>query len=729
LGIGSKLRVISTLYSNCLHTDKIKDPHGDPLPDGLRPFSEFFLQHKQFGVGVKGGLEALCHYLRLQMEINPDKLFIKLDIVNAFNEFLRQAGIDVLAQEFPDTVQLIANFYSRHAATHFEDSQSEIIRILIEAGSSQGDVYGGLLFAAAFSKALQSTQDKFASEGVEVLAYYDDTYLMVSSRLANRVVKYFAQQCRELNLEFNLSKSSMFRPSGAPIPDTVLPSIAKRDGGIIVCGCPQGTDDYVKEQMQEVVQRYTELHELTRALPDTQSQYLLLRFCTCTNITFWLRTVPPELTEEFAQQFDQEVLYTAYDMLGIDTGQADYTTEPLTDLQIAQLRQHLQKGGLGLTSAEGVIHAAWVGSWCLTKELIHSLFSSSIVYNNLLDNLSANPWDFTTFRQVSSSWGQLRDVAARVSKPIVELDKLNEWSVKGQRRLHNLNIEAADRQILELAHSTGEEDRARILSCRHKESGAFLNAIPKLPFFRLSPVDFRIALNLRLGRPQSCIPRRQLCLCGDAVDPRGYHYLTCKYGGHLISRHNNLVTVGHAMVRASGTFSSVSGLQTHLEGHLGRDGKRLIPDQLAHEWGEDGLHTLFDYAVCHPCASSYVGQAASTSGAAADNRQRRKRDKYAGACSHEGFNFRAPIFETFGAYSAHMGQFMTEAQQRAANQLPDGTIHTWTSAKFSQYYRQRFSVSLQRGNAKAIRYRSTRDFSADPAVDAPHSPGCLSDGD
>jgi hypothetical protein len=171
--MGSKLRVIATLYSNTLHTEKLKTRDGEPIDSGFRMFADFFLQHRQFGVGVKGGLEAMCHAMRLLTELYPDKVLVKVDIKNAFNSFLRQCGIDVLSDEFPDVCRLVMNFYAKHTYTNFRDAEQELLKIMLEAGSSQGDIYGGLLFAAAYSTALNKTIEFFPD--LELFAYYDDT--------------------------------------------------------------------------------------------------------------------------------------------------------------------------------------------------------------------------------------------------------------------------------------------------------------------------------------------------------------------------------------------------------------------------------------------------------------------------------------------------------------------------------------------------------------------------
>ena len=111
IGMGCKLRLVSTSYSNSLHSRKYKseDPDAREIPDEAvqREWSDFFLKHQQYGISVAGGLEAMIHTIRLYTELMPHRVLIKLDLKNAFNMFKRTCGHRVLTREFPDTAKAI----------------------------------------------------------------------------------------------------------------------------------------------------------------------------------------------------------------------------------------------------------------------------------------------------------------------------------------------------------------------------------------------------------------------------------------------------------------------------------------------------------------------------------------------------------------------------------------------------------------------------------------------
>ena len=83
------------------------------------------------------------HTIRMHVELMPDRVPIKLDIKNAFNAFKRVKGHRVMSREFPDTARALHNFYSSHADSLFRDTYGKVLRIILQTGASQGDVFGG----------------------------------------------------------------------------------------------------------------------------------------------------------------------------------------------------------------------------------------------------------------------------------------------------------------------------------------------------------------------------------------------------------------------------------------------------------------------------------------------------------------------------------------------------------------------------------------------------------
>ena len=110
--------------------------------------------------------------------------------------------------------------------------------------------------------------------------------------------------------------------------------------------------------------------------------------------------------------------------------------------------------------------------------------------------------------------------------PINALDNIKKHA---QRTFYDATLKNMQTQLLDEATAA---DRARLRSCAGKYAGAWLNCIPSIALFRMSPVDFRICLRLRLGMEQLSIRTDVKCRCGVRPDAFGLHYLTCSAGKH-----------------------------------------------------------------------------------------------------------------------------------------------------------------------------------------------------
>ena len=202
-----------------------------------------------------------------------------------------------------------------------------------------------------------------------------------------------------------------------------MPGVTDRSNkGLICCGTPIGTDDYVQEQCEEIIQKHKTLHHNTRKMDDTQSKHLLLRYCTCQNLNHWLRTVRPDLVEEAAKEFDQETVKTLQALLW-ETTEDDDEHVTLTEDQVSQARQHCQLGGLGLTSTLLVQPAAWLGSWSLTKKLVTENFKET-QFHNILSTIQQNPHQSITIQSIADTHALLATAFRTAHKLIVPLEQI-----------------------------------------------------------------------------------------------------------------------------------------------------------------------------------------------------------------------------------------------------------------------------------------------------------------
>ena len=77
--------------------------------------------------------------------------------------------------------------------------------------------------------------------------------------------------------------------------------------GIIVLGTPVGHQEFVKQELLKTVAEHSKLLLKIPEVKDLQCAWLLLLYCGVARANFYLRTVRPELTEEFSQMHDEQI--------------------------------------------------------------------------------------------------------------------------------------------------------------------------------------------------------------------------------------------------------------------------------------------------------------------------------------------------------------------------------------------------------------------------------------
>ena len=110
----------------------------------------FFSGIGQVGVGIKGGAEAAVQAVRLSLgdlHLNQ-KMALKVDISNAFNEVSRQAILAELQEHFPMLEQWFRLCYAQPAVL---SCNGTILSFRSELGVQQGDPLAPLFFALALS--------------------------------------------------------------------------------------------------------------------------------------------------------------------------------------------------------------------------------------------------------------------------------------------------------------------------------------------------------------------------------------------------------------------------------------------------------------------------------------------------------------------------------------------------------------------------------------------------
>ena len=438
---------------------------------------------RQFGVGVKGGLDAVVHIMR-NVHDNPwegDICVLQVDLANAFNNVDRGKMLEQIELATPAAARFAHLSYGRHTNLYFDGSEI----ITSASGVQQGDPSGPVYFALALKPVDDAIQ---AASGIPVTANYADDLNYAGSPPQAQIVwdvlttqgpprgfHVNARKCKNITIQGEAQKLGDLEPE---------PS-----SNLVVLGSPVGDAEFTAKHVQRVFARADLVLEALPKLGDGQTGLLLLRnyasYCRCVQM---MRTVPPHLITSIARVFDGKQRKCLEDIL--------HTSLPVAAWQQAQLGVRL--GGLGLRSVEAHAEAAFVG--CLES----NKWVSEQIKLALLSNANIS-WD---------------GVALNQSKRSAALDQV---------------------MLAKLVASSSLIDQRRLVAIQRKHANAFLMACPRR-FLGCEFTDsqFRVSVQRWLGVPIMSDMSRQCGKCAKLMSPRATHATRCLKKGDITRRHNRV---------------------------------------------------------------------------------------------------------------------------------------------------------------------------------------------
>jgi hypothetical protein len=333
--------------------------------------------------------------------------------------------------------------------------------------------------------------------------------------------------------------------------------------------------------------------------------------------------------------------------------------------------------------------AAYLGSWALCLQPVLERLpreDAQALQQALLEGDRSHPVSY----KVLSAAAALEDAGVSAARlPNWELCTVNPRR-KAQRDLSRLRAEAARQELL-----TRCQDPQRLRSCGGVGAGAFLLSPAGEGSTEMLDGVFSHSCAWRLGlhttSPGSTCQiqcHRRGGKCGEALDPKGNHYATCKFGGHKTLRHSRLVLSLRGILRESG--AAVYGREVPVEAWRRADGTGARLD-IAYTSG--GVTSYVDVTVRHPRAQKYRAQAAVRDGAAAKAAERAKRLRYPAVASAGLLPAEPFAVETFGRIGPASLQLLHCARQRRVE--ADASLRGWAGCALFQRWLCVVSVSLQ----------------------------------
>ena len=610
---------------------------------GARPLSSALgseLSPVQLGFGCQGGCEAAAHAARRYLQgCAGGRVLLKIDMRNAFNSLRRDSFLLAARERAGSMYSLLWQAYAAPSKLFFGEEE-----LSSETGIQQGDPFGPALFALAVDDIARGVQAEFN------VWYLDDATLGDTPERVLEDVGVLVRRLKEIGLEVNGDKCELtvLDQEGLDGVESsfraVLPGVrVVQADRCTLLGAPLSEDGIARalgekgEDLRRMVSRLDVL--------DNHQAFVLLRNAfSIPKLLYVLRASPAYLRPRELEDFDRV----------LREGVSGITNVDMTNEAWGQASLSVSLGGLGCRGAGEVALPAFVSSLGSTGSLVEAILSKPKLAES------------GELASAVEEWGR------RCEDPVPTDFSQKSWDVPLMRAKREGLLREADQVA-----------RARLLAAAHKESGAWLNAIP-VPSLgtQLDPEVFRVSCAIRIGA-RVCEPHT--CRCGRGMDERGLHGLSCKYSAGRHPRHAALNdVVKRALQRA--------GLPSVLEppGLDRGDGSR--PDGITVFPFSRGRSLVWDCTCVDTFAETHLAKAATEAGSIANGAEDRKRSKYSGLSAT--YRFEPIAIETSGVYGGSTGRFVRELSRRLVETTGDTREASW--------FQQNLALAIQRGNAFSI---------------------------
>ncbi|KAK3274578.1 hypothetical protein CYMTET_17246 [Cymbomonas tetramitiformis] len=292
----------------------------------------------------------------------PTWCALQLDCKNAFNTVHRRAIFQAVYEDFPELLGLTESCFRHETRLGWRGADGTFHWISSAEGAQQGDPLGPFFMAAPLQPVLQAALR--AHPDVYIIAYLDDIHILGEPDRARAAYDTIVPLLEGIGLDLNVGKSAIFSPSGAvgafrDVVDSTgrsMPGAVEPLEGIKVLGVPIGSDAWVADKCFEIATKAGSILPKLARLNDPQVQLLLLRYCAHPRFMHLVRVVQPHLLmQQGALEHDAGIQRCLQEVTG--------SPYPLGEEAVAISQLPTRWGGLGLTSAQRLAPAGWLGSW------------------------------------------------------------------------------------------------------------------------------------------------------------------------------------------------------------------------------------------------------------------------------------------------------------------------------------------------------------------------------
>ena len=485
IGIGEVLRrLVGKVITRSLKSDII---------DSTAPM--------QVCAGLESGVEAAVHAARELFDSEKCQCVLLIDATNAFNSLNRKAALNNVHYICPDFATYLSNTYGLTSELFLCNGEKNVV-IESAEGSTQGDTAALAMYASCLMPLITSLKDTniegvvdpmapITSDTVTPIFYADDGLgggkVSAVRRWWDKIKArgpgygYFPNPRKSwliVKPQYQDEAKSLF-------PDVNITTEGQRYLGSFI-GTEEGKRQFVKNEVQKWAEEISTIAEIGRTEP--QLAYSAYTVGISKRWSYLLRTTPDiaDLLEPIEETITR-------DLLPAITGQA-VINEKLRSLFALPARF----GGLGIQNPIDVSDHEYTFSKLLTEDLSSAILNQRQSYTPEILKSTENK------HLVRRSKNDLHQKA---------IDTIKQRSTPMEVR----NIDLLQ-----------EKGASSWLTCLPLES---LN-------FTLNRQEWYDAISARYNLPLVGNPLPEFCACGETnnID----HAVSCKLGGFVCYRHNNV---------------------------------------------------------------------------------------------------------------------------------------------------------------------------------------------
>ena len=504
----------------------------------------------QLGNQIKGGVEITIHTIRILTEIHPDWAIISFDGKDAFNSIEQTSIIETVQKYSPNLLPYIKSLFQAHADIVYNDHNAKLTMVLQQTnGVQQGNSLSGQLYNITQAQAAKTVAETHPT--IKHIQLYDDQYLIGPVDEVLNAFHTLKQEMAKIGIQESHGKSKIYSTTEIHEEyknislNTYHLEVVPPEKGLIVGGCPIGSNEFVEEELNRIVDgiksqldRFQTTASIISSKPkqDIHTLYCILKKCIASQFNHLLRTCPPSLTARAAARLDDisikfltQVTNTE-DIINHLSIEDKYTV-------LSKVFLPASKTGIGITSSLKVSQAAFIGSISLSAYWINKIINNLNIEGNTDDHSTLL---LPTFKEYHNIIIELNE---KMPSQVENISIQDIWNTQ-ITKIQQIITTETNNQILKtieanLPHQSATvpnfrysqysiQDKTKIvqhIQNKDKNSSAWLDSNPADHNSHMSNSTFITSFKRRIGLPT--IANKKYCKCGDILDLHGTHFSVC----------------------------------------------------------------------------------------------------------------------------------------------------------------------------------------------------------